>query len=55
MIQNMEKSHNELVMTLASGSIEEYKALQRSNIEDFLLRFELYVKDIVARTPKPKK
>lgn len=40
------KDEKELLLMLSGGDMREYKEIQRLSVEDFLIKFERFVKDI---------
>jgi len=47
-----EKNFRDLLMMMVTGDISQYKELKKLSIQDFLIKFEYFCKELQRQKPK---
>lgn len=48
-VQKKNEADKELMMTLADGDIIQYNEIKRISVQDFIMKYDSFIKDIEAR------
>jgi len=48
-VQKKNEGDKELMMTLAQGNVTQYNEIKKLNVQDYLMKYESFIKDLEAR------